>query len=337
MSQRFTGKQSNKRFKREKHTETVKLNTGLVIATHGATVEVEDEKKHIHPCISRKKVGVAVCGDQVQWHSEPNQTGLIHEIHPRKNLLARPDARNKLKPVAANIDYLIITLAPTPSAIQEDETSMAPQSDKITLFDFHAIDRYIVAAEASNIQAMIVINKVDLLSKEQLDDVESRLAHYHPLGYPYVFTSPKQNKGLSTLYEYIHHRTCVFVGQSGVGKSSLIQHYVNEADIQVGSISKVTGQGRHTTTATRLYHLGKGGQIIDSPGVREFGLWNIEAKEIMHAFKEFRPHIGKCKFNNCLHSGEPGCAVKAAVNSGEIHQERYSAYQKVLVSLNDPR
>lgn len=338
MKQRASGKRNTKRFKREKQTETITLNPGLVIATHGASVEVEDEKKQSHSCISRKKVGLAVCGDQIRWHSEPNQTGLIYEILPRKNLLSRPDARNKLKPVAANIDYLIITLAPTPSLIQNDETEIISQDDYLTLFDFHAIDRYIVAAEASKIQAMVVINKIDLLSNELINDIEIHLERYKQLGYPYVFTSPQKNLGLTELYDYLHNNTCVFVGQSGVGKSSLIKYYVDEQqEVQVGSISKVTGQGRHTTTATRLYHLKSGGHIIDSPGVREFGLWNIEAKEIMHTFREFQPYLGQCKFNDCLHAGEPGCTVKAAVNSKGISKERYEAYLQILDSLNNPR
>lgn len=326
----------SKRYKREQQSTTVTLKPGLVIATHGATVEVEDDKKHLHPCISRKKVGVAVCGDHVKWHAEPKQTGLIHEILPRTNLLVRPDARNKLKPIASNIDYLCITLAPTPTAIDDNETTLN-QTENISLFDYHAIDRYIVAAEASRIQALIIINKVDLLNETMLADIQSKLDHYDKLNYHYVLTSPKTNLGIKTLYRFIQNRTCVFVGQSGVGKSSLIRCFVDDDDISIGSISKVTGQGRHTTTATRMYHLQNGGHIIDSPGVREFGLWNIEADEIMHTFREFTPYIGSCKFNNCMHTSEPGCAVKAALHEKKIRAERYDAYLKILASLNDPR
>ena len=330
-------KRASKRYKRETHQENISLKPGLVIASHGANVEVEDEKKHVHTCISRKKVGVAVCGDQVQWHSEANQTGLIHQIEPRKNLLARPDARNKLKPVAANIDYLAITLAPTPSAIKANETELDSTIDLDKLFDFHAIDRYIVAAEVSNIQALIIINKIDLLPDHCVDELHQRLSRYTPLDYPYILASTKKGTGLKELNDLLKDNNNVFVGQSGVGKSSIIKTFVTEEDIQVGTLSKVTGQGRHTTTATRLYHLKSGGSIIDSPGVREFGLWNIEPEKIMLAFREFAPYLGYCKFNNCLHTSEPNCAIRDAVANKEIDSQRYEAYKKILASLDEPR
>jgi len=326
-----------KSFKRESHAESINLKPGLIIAAHGGNVDVEDDKAHVHNCISRKRTGLAICGDRVIWHSEPNQTGLIHEILERKSLLARPDAHNKLKPVAANIDYLIISLAPTPTAIQNEETKLIEQAEDLDLIDFHAIDRYIVAAEVSHTSAIIVINKVDLLPESTISEITARLSIYANLGYPFVLTSTKQGLGIKALSELLKDSISVFVGQSGVGKSSLIKLFIGEEKIQVGSLSKVTGQGRHTTTSTRLYHLATGGSIIDSPGVREFGLWNIEPEKIMHAFTEFKPLIGMCKFNNCLHNSEPNCAIKKALQNGEITQERYDAYKKVLLSLGDPR
>ncbi len=326
-----------KSFKRESQSEAPKLRPGLVIASHGANVEVEDNKGHRHHCINRKKTGFAICGDRVMWHSEPHHTGLIHEIVERKNVLSRPDAHNKLKAVAANIDHLVITLAPTATAIQEEKNSLTEQADHMDLIDFHAIDRYIVAAEISATRALIVINKIDLLPEATLDEIRARLSLYTKLGYPCVLTSTQQGQGIEDLATYLAHKTSVFVGQSGVGKSSLIKIFIGEENIQVGSLSKVTGQGRHTTTTTRLYHLNGGGNIIDSPGVREFGLWNIEAKKIMHAFKEFKPLLGMCKFNDCLHTREPNCAIKKALQNGEIKRVRYEAYTKILLSLSDPR
>ncbi len=326
-----------KSFKRESQNETPALKPGLVIASHGANVEVEDNKGQRHHCINRKKTGPAICGDHVMWHSEPHHTGLIHSIINRKNVLARPDAHNKLKAVAANIDHLVISLAPVATAIQEEKNSLIEQAHNLDLIDFHAIDRYIVAAEISATRALIVINKIDLLSEKMLDEIRARLNIYAELGYPYVLTSTQRGQGLDNLSQYLAHKTSVFVGQSGVGKSSLIKIFIGEENIQIGSLSKVTGQGRHTTTTTRLYHLNGGGNIIDSPGVREFGLWNIEAQKIMHAFKEFKPLLGMCKFNDCLHNREPNCAIKKAVQNGEIKQARYEAYNKILLSLDDPR
>lgn len=310
---------------------------GLVIAAYGANLEVEDVAKQRHLCMCRRKIGHAVCGDQVLWHTQPQQTGLIEEILPRKNLLARPDAHNKLKPIAANIDYIAITLAPIPSAICDDETAIDPNEPLDRLFDFFAIDRYIVASEASGIGSFIVINKIDLLSDEQLSALTVRLAYYEALGYTPIFTCTHRGIGVQQLSEKLQNKTSVFAGQSGVGKSSLIQLFVDNEELQVGSLSKVTGQGRHTTTATRLYHLRNGGYIIDSPGVREFGLWNIEAEKIMHCFREFADYLGTCKFSNCLHRNEPNCAIKKAVEEGLIQEQRYQAYLKVLANLSNPR
>ena len=289
---------------------------GRIVAHFGANLDVEDEQQTAHHCLIRANLPDLVCGDRVIWQSTGDELGIITSLVPRDNLLARPNYHGHLKPVAANIDQMLIVAAPQP-ALDED-----------------LINRYLVAAELTEIAPVIVINKTDLLDTTERESLATRLAVYEHIGYQIIYTSIQSRHGLDELIAQLNHKTSIFVGQSGVGKSSLIKTFIPDANIRVGELSKSSGLGKHTTSVTVLYHLASGGDIIDSPGVREFGLGNVDQEQLTLGFIEFKLFMGKCKFKDCKHQQEPDCAIKNAVNGGEISQQRYSSYQRLVKSLS---
>ncbi len=294
------------------------LQDGLVIANFGNHIAVENAQGDIHCCVARKKVGTVICGDQVRWSPQNEGLGAIVDVLPRTSILSRPDRRNKLKPVCANVSQLAIVNA-------------IPSSDNNT--NTRLLDQYLVASELSGIEAIIVINKADLINSNRLTDLKAQLRRYSDLGYPVIFSSATTQVGMSELRNRLHHKRSVLVGESGVGKSSLINILIPDLDIRIGALSSASGKGRHTTTTTTLYHLACGGEIIDSPGVREFGLWHITAPELEDGFKEFREYKGRCKYRNCKHIGEDGCAIAMAVDEGKIDPNRLSSYREIMNSL----
>lgn len=285
---------------------------GRIVAHYGANLDVEDEQQQVHHCLVRANLPKLVCGDQVIWQSTGKELGVITSLAPRNSLLARPDYHGNLKPVAANIDQILIVVAPQPG-IDED-----------------MINRYLVAAELTGIKPIIVINKTDLLSDSKHKSLATQLDMYQQIGYQLIYTSTKQRNGLNQLIDELRDKTSIFVGQSGVGKSSLIKIFIPDADIRVGELSKATGLGKHTTSVTVLYHLDKGGDIIDSPGVREFGLGNVSPEQLAQGFVEFVPYLGNCKFKDCKHLQEPECAIKGAVDEGKIIKQRYDSFQRLV-------
>ena len=291
---------------------------GQIIAHYGANLDVEDESGHIHHCLTRRNLPRLVCGDNVIWQTAGDDTGVIVEQLPRKTLLARPDYTAQLKPVAANIDQILVVTATIPN------------------FDEDLINRYLIAAHLTDIKPVIVLNKIDLLTESQLTDLKQRLTIYSDLDYQIIFASTRQRDGLDQLYKQLKDHTSIFVGQSGVGKSSLIKQFLPEDDIRIGEISKATGLGKHTTTVTVLYRLDDIGSIIDSPGVREFGLDHVSQQRIASGFKEFEPFIGQCKFNDCSHHNEPDCAIQQAVKDGRISRSRFDSYHRIVKSLSRP-
>ncbi len=292
-------------------TEATAEQHGLVIANYGAFLDVEDEKGAVYRCISRRNVGNVVCGDRVIWR-KTKEGGVVERRLPRRTLLARVDSRGRTRPVAANVDRIVIVTAPRPGI---DET---------------LIDQFLVAAEHTGIPPLLLVNKIDLLDQGALERLKKRLHPYQEIGYRLIFSSVRRQHGLDQLLREIKGKHTVFCGESGVGKSSLINALLPDVDARVASLSQASGKGMHTTTTARLYHLPEGGAIIDSPGVREFGLGKLPASEIARGFVEFRAYADKCRFRDCIHRNEPGCAVLAAVRRGEISERRLQSYYRLL-------
>lgn len=288
---------------------------GRVIANFGTNFSVEDSAGVIHHCLVRRTVPRLVCGDYVSWQTSGADMGIIVQLHERQSLLSRPDFNQQLKPVAANIHQILVVAAPQPSIDEE------------------LIDRFLIAARLTEIQPVIVINKIDLLNRQQLRLLREKLCLYESLGYQVVFIDTIKRGGLNPLIKQLHHQTSIFVGQSGVGKSSIIKGLLPTEDIRIGELSKSSGLGKHTTTVSVLYRLNKGGYLIDSPGVREFGLAHVSQPRIAQGFIEFNELLGQCKFNDCTHLSEPQCAILAAVDDGRIHPVRYQRYRRIVETL----
>lgn len=294
--------------------------SGLVIAHYGQQLDVEalegDHQGQLFRCFVRANIDSLVTGDRVIWCQGDDNAGIIVARQDRHTLLQRPDNFGQLKPVAANIDHIVLVIAPQPE----------PHDN--------LIDRYLVAAESTDIPVVILLNKADLISDDNRDSLEALLDRYRNLGYPVVTASahhPEQHD--DTITSLVKGRTTVFVGQSGVGKSSIIQTLVPERELKVGALSESTGKGTHTTTTARLFHLDRGGDLIDSPGIREFGLWHMTPAEIEYGFREVRDVIGLCRFRDCRHQGEPGCALEEAATDGRISPERLRSFRRILQDM----
>ncbi|GAB3383008.1 small ribosomal subunit biogenesis GTPase RsgA [Spongiibacter taiwanensis] len=287
---------------------------GLIVSHFGQQVEVEGDQGQRQRCHVRSQIGDLVTGDAVVWRAG-NPTGAVEARLERRSLLSRPDNHGKLKPVAANIDNILIVIAPRPQA--------------------HAnlIDRYLVAAEAIGISPVLVLNKHDLIDDDNRETLQDMLARYRRIGYPIIEASTKTRDGLVGLKALLNNKISVFVGQSGVGKSSLVNILLPGSDLRVGELSEGTQKGRHTTTTARLFHFPEGGSLIDSPGIREFALWNLSREEIEQGFIEFRPFTSTCRFRDCRHEAEPGCALLAAVADGQVEEQRLISYRQIVQSL----
>lgn len=301
------------------HTQLAEPEAGIVISRFGQHADVEDSHGQIERCNIRRTINSLVCGDEVVWRRslQPQSgiQGVIEAVQERRSVLSRPDFYDGLKPVAANIDLLIIVSAVLP------------------VLSLNIIDRYLVAAEAMQIKPLLLLNKIDLLSAEQRAVVEQQLDTYRAIGYEILLLSAKTGEGMLQLDQYLQSGTSIFVGQSGVGKSSLVNNLLPELQVVTQEVSDNSGLGQHTTTVARLYHLPDGGNLIDSPGIREFALWHLEPDEVLWGFKEFRPWLGRCKFRDCKHADDPGCALHHAVDIGEISAERFDNYHKILLSM----
>jgi len=192
-------------------------------------------------------------------------------------------------------------------------------------------DRYLVAAEAARIEPILAFNKIDLLEDPAI--IDEWLAPYREMDYETLTLSSETGAGLGTLLASLKGHTAVFVGQSGVGKSSIINNWLPDQEIKVAAINEDTGKGRHTTTVARLYHLPGGGSLIDSPGVRSFGLHGVSREEVAGYFRDAAPHLGGCRFSDCRHLEEPGCAVIQAVEEGSMAYERFESLHRICDSL----
>jgi len=283
------------------------LIEGLVISHLGQGIAVEANEQ-IFLCQTRRKLDTVAVGDRVMMiQSSPDQ-GRIEEILPRHSLLKRPSRNKKTRPVAANIDNIYIVFATEPHC------------------DFLLIDQYLAICENKNIEAVLVLNKVDL---SNLDQVESELLDYEKLDYRLHKVSAQDNIGIAELKSALNNHVSIFAGQSGVGKSSLTNVIIPDKQLKTNTVSEITKHGRHTTTAATLYHLPDGGDLIDSPGVAIFGLADLTEQQLAWGYREFQPLLEECRFNDCRHLKDKDCAVRTAAEKGEISMRRYQRFLKL--------
>lgn len=338
--------QQQRRIQKQQQTRQEELDTsndleGLVVQHYGRQLEVQalslPDEQPIKPevktgepdpfwkpieigtvwrCHTRTNLEALVTGDRVKWQADPNTgLGIITAIHPRQSLLTRPDRYHKVKPVAANVSLIVIVFASFPE--------VAPS----------LIDRYIVACADADIPALLVLNKADLIQEN--DPILTLMQEYQILGYEMM--QCQSNGDLTALADRLAGETVAFVGQSGVGKSSLINALVPDAAQKTNIISENSALGQHTTTSTRLIAFGEGAALIDSPGIREFGLWHLNADKVQRGFPELENLLGHCQFRNCTHKHEKQCALRLAAESGEILQRRLDSYLRLTDEITEAR
>jgi ribosome biogenesis GTPase len=289
--------------------------SGRVQVNFGNAVVVEAEDGALVRCHARQNLGPIACGDRVAWQASKEGDGVITAVAPRSSSLERPDVHGNLRPIAVNLDRLVVVVATRPD------------------FSEAMIDRYLVAAELAGIPAALLLNKTDLLDDAGLASATARLADYARIGYPVWQASCKREHGLDALREALAESSSLLVGQSGVGKSSLVNALLPDREVRTGALSSTGGRGMHTTTATTLYHLPGGGDLIDSPGVWEFAPPLGEPEDVAHGFVEFRPLLGHCRFSDCRHQVEPGCAIVEGVEKGLITPKRLESFRTLYASL----
>lgn len=284
---------------------------GRVVIRHGATLGVMNGQGKLFRCQTRQHIGHPVCGDWVIWQPVDETTGVVTALQPRSSVLSRPDYSGRHKPLAANITQLVVVLAPKPE----------PSG--------YLLDQYLVTAETIGIPPLIAINKIDLLEGGLEHEFMQRFKTYSSIGYSVFGISAKREHGLDPLIERLKDETSILLGQSGVGKSSLINTLLPSMQVETGRLSQATGLGRHTTSAATCYTLPQGGELIDSPGVRSFRLTDLSRQELEQGFREFQPFLGQCRFHNCSHDHEPGCAIQAAMERDEIAAQRLDNFLRL--------
>ena len=291
--------------KAESELDDEKEYQGIVITRYGQRQLVEDENGIVFQSVSRQNIGFSVAGDKILFQKTKHDDAIVTAIYPRDNELKRQD-----KLIAANIDQLWLVVAIEPH------------------YEFELIDRYLIMAENSNLPIGIIVNKIELSTNKS--KTENDFLNYQSLGYDVHFLSVKKQINLDFFKEQLINKSHIFLGQSGVGKSSLINSLIPDLQLRVNEISSKSKLGKHTTTNTTIYHIPSGGDLIDSPGVREFQLDSLTELEIKSGFKEFRALSDACRFRDCRHINEPNCAVKESLEQGKINPNRYQSYLNIL-------
>lgn len=257
---------------------------------------------------------------EMELENELENTATITTIYDRKNYIARvsPHNKNQHHIVASNLDQSFLF-----ATIKDPKTSQG------------FIDRFLVSCESYHLPAVIVFNKADVYGKKELEKFEDLKSIYQNCGYQVLLTSILNNEGIDKVKDLLLNKITLLSGHSGVGKSSLINAIFPELKLRTKEVSDWSGKGMHTTTFAEMFDLPSGGKVIDTPGLREFGLVDIEKHELSHYFPEMRKRLPGCQFNNCMHVNEPGCAIKDALNKGEIHEDRYVSYLTILDTMED--
>lgn len=303
---------------------------GLVIKSTGSWYQVFAEDGQTYACRIKGKFRIKgiqttnpiAVGDNVDFELEPNaETGVINHLRERKNYIIRKSINlsKQTQIIAANLDqaFLIVTLA-------SPRTSLG------------FIDRFLVTAEAYDIPTCLIFNKLDIYSDDGLEILADYKAIYENIGYSCYEVSALQGTNIAQIEALLKDKVTLFSGHSGVGKSSLINAILPDFDLKTGEISESSDKGQHTTTFAEMHQLPFGGYLVDTPGIRELGIVDIEKEELSHFFVEMRERLNQCKFNNCRHINEPGCAIIKAVEEGEIEPSRYDSYQSIYFG-NDTR
>lgn len=285
--------------------------TGVIVARYKRHADVRDASGERVLCQTRGRKLAPVVGDEVHWERQDDGTGVVTAILPRRTELARTNSRGNREVIAANLTQLIVTTAAQP----------AP--------DWPVVDRYLAAARLLRIPAAVVFNKTDLESDAEPVNA-SVLTDYERAGYPVLRTSVTADSGLDGLTAVLAGQRSALVGQSGVGKSSLMNALTGRDVQSVGRLSAKGNHGRHTTSTSVLHELPSGGELVDSPGVRAYTPHITDAAELHHGFAEFANLIGSCRFSDCGHEEEPDCAIRKAVSDSRISRRRYDSYRKLL-------
>lgn len=306
------------------HPAASAAESGTVVAVFGRRYEVEAGAGPLRgqhfDCVTRGKKHIAACGDQVQFALTGPGQAVIEQVLPRRNYLERSDAY-KQKGIAANVDQVLVLAAVEPRASEE------------------FITRVLLIAHAAGVPALIALNKTDLAGSAGKNSARERLAMFEAAGYEVIEMKAKPRDGTApsaqeALLERVSGRCTVLVGQSGMGKSSLINALVPNAAAVIGELSTALKAGKHTTTFSRLYRIDDSSTIIDCPGMQEVGIHHLSHSDLEAGFPEFAPYLGTCRFANCRHLHEPGCPVRAHADSGQINRERLALFQKLLAETS---
>jgi ribosome biogenesis GTPase / thiamine phosphate phosphatase len=261
-------------------------------------------------------------GDDVEMEveNELESTATITNIYDRRNYIARvsPHNKNQHHIIASNLDQSLLF-----ATLKDPKTSQG------------FMDRFLVSCEAYHVPAVVIINKADIYRKKEMERFAELQEIYESVGYKIVLASVVNGQGVDEVKELLHHKTSLLSGHSGVGKSSLINAIFPELNLRTLEVSGWSGKGMHTTTFAEMFDLPFGGKVIDTPGIRELGLVDIGKQELSHYFPEMRGRLNDCQFNNCMHINEPGCAIKEALNAGQINVDRYVSYMSILDTMSD--
>lgn len=316
MNKRILSDQQKRRISKLQH-RTGEGREGLIVAHFGKNIEVEDDAGKIWRCFLRQNLGAIAVGDRVVWLPSDNDTNVITAIMPRKNTLTRYNKFTGSKLIASNIDQLFIVVAIEP-----------PRA-------MNVLDRYLMLAELQHIKPIIIYNKIDLLDQEELAIQKDFLHIYQDLGYQVIYTSISDAQTIDHLKSLLVNKTSVFVGLSGVGKSSLLKAIAPGIEIIVGDLSLKSREGNHTTTTARLYHLENNATLIDCPGIRELAMGDLTRQQVIQGFKELWQLAGDCQFRDCKHEHETGCAILAAIESGKLAPDRLISYQNIVTEIEN--